>query len=112
MVLTLVVACLTSLGKVLAPSVRSFDIISRLAALGVCYAAVAVTSVWALLGLGNLVFRAGVVMLLAITIGNDRGLYHRRGGRLLVLDLDDDYPGGRGDAFAIGDSRPRFPSCC
>ena len=82
MQLTIVVACLMTIGKLLAPSVRGLDSMAQLSTLGLCYAAVALTSIWAILGLGHPAFRSVFVILIAVAAGLAGGYVTDRGSHL------------------------------
>ncbi len=69
MLLTFVVACLLTAGKYAAPWLPGLGMLSQIALLGVCYAAVALTAIWAMLGDRHLVVRGAVVMVMASLAG-------------------------------------------
>jgi hypothetical protein len=69
MQLTVVVASLMTVGRLLHPSVTGLDVTAGLSVLGVCYAVVALTSIWAILGLGHPAFRSVFVILIAVAAG-------------------------------------------
>jgi hypothetical protein len=69
MALTLVVACLITVGKLLAPVIDGLDTLAQISVLSICYAAVAVTAIWAVLGLGNPWIRCVFVILISIRAG-------------------------------------------
>lgn len=65
MLLTFVVALWVSVGKMLAPYVFGIDFVSVLAVIAVCFVAVALTSIWAMLGAGRPLQRIGWVPIIA-----------------------------------------------
>jgi hypothetical protein len=69
MLLTLLIACLMTVGKLLAPLVQGSHLTAQIAVLGVCYAAVALASIWAILGLGRPVIRSIFVVLISLGAG-------------------------------------------
>ena len=69
MILTFVVACLITLIKNFAPVLSGARVITIIAVLGLCYAAVAVASLWATLGFGNVIMRSLLAMLIALGAG-------------------------------------------
>jgi hypothetical protein len=80
MALTFVVASLTGIGKLVAPSLRSLDIMAQVSVLAICYSAVALTSIWAMLGSGRPIIRSVFVVLIALVAGVVAG-YVIDGGR-------------------------------
>lgn len=73
MILTFLVACLLAVGKILTPRVVGMGNGMEVALLGLCYAAVALTSVWAMLGSGRPVMRGIFVFLIAVPAGYGGG---------------------------------------
>lgn len=69
MLLTFVVACMTFLGKILAPTVSGLEVMSIISIFSVCYAAVALTSIWAILGQGHPAVRSAFVVGIALVAG-------------------------------------------
>ena len=69
MLLTFVVACLTTVGKLLEPTRAHFDVLATVVVLGLCYVTVALTSIWAILGMGHPVVRSIFVVVIAISAG-------------------------------------------
>ncbi len=69
LLLTLVVACLLTIGKLLAPRLWGLDLVAAVAVLGACFVAVALASLWAMLGLGRPFVRSLVVFPLAAGAG-------------------------------------------
>jgi hypothetical protein len=57
LLLTFAIACLLTVGRVLAPFVRGVDMMASLVVLGLCFAAVALAAMWAMLGLGRPLLR-------------------------------------------------------
>jgi hypothetical protein len=69
MLLTFAVACLVTVGKALAPYVHGANIAMEVAVLAICFGAVALVSLWAMLGLGQPVVRIVVAVLIALGAG-------------------------------------------
>lgn len=69
MIFTFVVACFLSVGKFLAPFVPGLDTMAQVSALALCFAAVALTAIWAILGFGHPAFRSIFVVAIAVTAG-------------------------------------------
>jgi hypothetical protein len=69
MLLTLAVACLTTVGKTLAPYIRGIDLLTDVVLLGICFVVVALTAVWAMLGLGHPGLRIVPVLSIAAASG-------------------------------------------
>lgn len=69
LLLTFVVACLLTLGKALAPHVRASHLLAQLTVLAICFVSVALTALWAMLGLGNPWLRGLLVMGIAVGAG-------------------------------------------
>ena len=69
MLLTFVVACLTTVGKLLAPTWADIGLMTMVVVVGLCYASVALTSIWAILGTGRPFVRSMFVVVIAIVSG-------------------------------------------
>ncbi len=69
MLLTFVVACLTTVGKLLAPTWADIGMMTMVVVVGLCYASVALTSIWAILGTGRPFVRSMFVVVIAIVSG-------------------------------------------
>jgi hypothetical protein len=67
--LTFLVACLVAIGKAVAPALQGLDEIPRLSLYGVVFAAVGLTSLWAMLGRGATTVRTVLEVLIATGLG-------------------------------------------
>lgn len=67
--LTFVVACLVAVGKAVAPVLASAGTMVVVSILGLGYATVGLTSIWALFGTGSPLFRSVMVIAIAATAG-------------------------------------------
>lgn len=65
MLLTFVVACLITVGKLLAPHLRGVDQTTQILALALCFVSVALAAIWAMLGLRTPILRIPFVFLIA-----------------------------------------------
>jgi hypothetical protein len=74
MMLIFVVACLISAGKLLMRLMPEADLLTRLAALALCFAVVALVAIWATLGSGRPMLRSFYAILFA-AIGGSIGGY-------------------------------------
>lgn len=82
MLLTFAVACLTTVGKLLAPTLANIDILATVVVLGLCYVSVALASIWAILGTGHAVVRSFFVVVIAIMAGLLAGYVVHHGGEI------------------------------
>lgn len=78
MLLTFVVACLTMLGRLLTPLVADMGPLAAVTALGVCFVAVALASLWAWLGSGAPKYRSIFALLIAAASGLMGAFIHDR----------------------------------
>ena len=69
LVLTFVVACLVTIGKALAPRLPRLHDVTMLSAIAVCFVSVALVAIWAILGLGHVLFRSIVLFVIAAIVG-------------------------------------------
>jgi len=69
MLLTFVVACLTTVGKLLTPNWNDIGLMALVVVVALCYASVALTSIWAILGTGRPFVRSMFVVVIAIFAG-------------------------------------------
>ncbi len=69
MLLTFVVACLTTVGKLLTPNWNDIGFMALVVVVALCYASVALTSIWAILGTGRPFVRSMFVVVIAIVSG-------------------------------------------
>ena len=69
MILTFVVACLTTVGKILAPTWDDIDILTTVVVICLCYVSVALSAIWAMLGTGRPFVRSMLVVIIAIFAG-------------------------------------------
>ena len=69
LVLTFVVACLLTIGKVLAPRLLHIHEISLLSVIALCFVCVALVAIWAMLGLGRVLLRSIVFFMIAAAMG-------------------------------------------
>jgi len=69
LVLTFVVACLVTIGKALAPRLPHFHDVTMLSAIAVCFVSVALVAIWAILGLGQVLFRSLVLFVISAIVG-------------------------------------------
>lgn len=82
MLLTFAVACLTTVGKLLAPTLANIDILAVVVVLGLCYVSVSLTSIWAILGTGHPVVRSFFVVVIAVIAGLLAGYVVDNGGEM------------------------------
>ena len=66
LILTLIVACLMGLGRLLFPWFENLYLIGDFVAYSVCFIAVGISSLWAMLGISHVVGRIAVVLALAV----------------------------------------------
>jgi hypothetical protein len=69
LVLTFVVACLVTIGKAVAPHLPRLHDVTMLSAIAVCFVSVALVAIWAILGLGHVLFRSIVLFVIAAIVG-------------------------------------------
>ena len=69
LLLTLAVACLLTVGRLLAPVLIGIEMLADVIVLALCYSAVSLTSLWAILGLGHPGLRVFVVFFIAVGAG-------------------------------------------
>lgn len=65
LLLTFVVACLLSVGKLFAPYLMTVDVAMRVVVLALCFVAVALSAMWAMLGFGSPLWRLAPVLLVS-----------------------------------------------
>jgi len=75
MLFTFVVACLLTIGKQLVPFFDDIYDIAMVSFLALCFITVALTSIWAMLGTGNLILRSIIVLIIAVISGSAFSYY-------------------------------------
>lgn len=87
MLFTLAVACLVTLGKLSAPYLPGIDLGARLLVLALCFVAVALASIWAMLGSGSPVLRMMPVLAIAGASGAVAALAFAHTGYVFWVSL-------------------------